>query len=116
MDVAVMDRLEDILSSCEYNGEGISSLLNKGCIKSVQRGIKDLIKASSAGTHLIDISTISPEKALIEVTCALNNNSTWPSSCCVESVTDNQITVFVNHGGTINQADMKLSWQVIEFY
>lgn len=38
MDTIIYDKIDEVQGKVEYNGGGINTLLNRGAVKSVQRG------------------------------------------------------------------------------
>ena len=121
MDKIVYDRLDDLLSAIEYNGGGISELLGKGCVKSVQRGTGFSFQTQNGtdyGYGTVTISNVDVSKTILiydgytvstqghdlQVTAKLNSGSI--------SIT----TMSGAWEGTLNFSSQSWNWQVIEFY
>lgn len=118
MDTIIYDKIDEVQGKVEYNGGGINALkqdtaalLAKGVVKSVQRGVREIV---ADGTISIPISNVNTNKslAIIETNAAVdayNNGADAPLTHVLES---NKIKVEVDQ----HYNDIYLSWQVIEFY
>ena len=130
MDKVVYDRLDDVLSAIEYNGGGISELLGKGVVKSVQRGLANVTKSGINVTTSdlkisIPISAVNPSKCLlfhdIGLSWGIETGSSGDPilSNIVASVTQNSIDInfrmTISGNGTCRITAYG-EWQVIEFY
>lgn len=122
MDVAVMDRLEDILSSCEYNGGGIKALLENvllrygSVVKSIQRGFAKATGNNPTTTITIEISEVNVDKCIVILNASNNGGSTAHNACItLKELNETNLVVQISNGnaGTIW---VNYSWQVIEFY
>lgn len=64
MDVIIKDAIDNLMAQAEYNWGGINTLLNRGAVKSVQRGSGQLSKSSNITNMTISISAVNLEKVL----------------------------------------------------
>lgn len=117
MDVAVMDRLEDILSSCEYNGGGINTLLenallNAGSVvKSVQRGYSALTGLPSSTKKVTTtINNVNPDKCLVTIDTSGSENARMTNF----ELTNNTLIIHFDHDPS--RYGLYCSWQITEFY
>ena len=63
--VIIYDKLEELNEGIESNGGGITSLLGKGCVKSVQRG---KVETELTGASMnFSISTVDTNKSILIV-------------------------------------------------
>ena len=123
MDVAVMDRLEDILSSCEYNGGGIDTLLENvllsagSIVKSVQQGNGKLPgNSSDLRTKSIPISTININKSVLIISF-IANTETYASTAWAALLEDKIDITYINTiNSTKNEYSIGYTWSVLEFY
>lgn len=79
--VIIYDKLEELNEGIEYNGGGITSLLGKGCVKSVQRGSVET-ELNSASSMNVAISTVNKNRSILivdrrfdDVLCTLQEDS-----------------------------------------
>lgn len=110
MDRVVYDRLDDVLSAIEYNGGGISELLGKGTVKSVQRGSNVGITVSN-NKSVATISKVNTAKSVLIHSQIQNSNATHAALTLDSSGT--QILCVMANGSLSSQTFV---WQVIEFY
>ena len=104
-----------LLDAIEYNGGGINTLLNRGAVKSVQRGVFTKAATGTGVYHTVSISTINPDKALVlvgavETETVVYNPEIITTELSAESLT---MQIRLGYNGTKN---VKGSWQVIDFY
>lgn len=117
--VIIYDKLEELNEGIESNGGGITSLLGKGCVKSVQRGIwtgKQSIGASQSFT-IASIAAVNVGKSFLIVNATTSNykGESGEQYAYVLSST----SLAVKNTGAYNQNSVSLhmvDWQVIEFY
>lgn len=119
MDVIVMDKLEDIASSIEYNRGGINTLLenallNAGSVvKSVQRGTANITGAYEEKTTNISIGTVNVSKSVLIVNSIVDKVD-WGSS------SDNSLCFSLQSGKIVctsfDFVKTWIDWQVVEFY
>lgn len=119
MDKIVYDRLDDLLSAIEYNGGGISELLGKGCVKSVQRGFRNniILKGTDAQNVTIPITTVDISKSVLYLNYA--DSSSTNNNYGSISLTSNGIVFSKDappSGYTSTVSWYQILWQVIEFY
>ena len=120
--VIIYDKLEELNEGIEYNGGGITSLLGKGCVKSVQRGVTAVNSAGVGSGHLVNIPIIEVDssRCLVNASFVGSSSSNLNITMLVPSVSlsDNQLTLSTqNLIGTQGPAWMgTFIWQVIEFY
>lgn len=107
--VVIYDKLEELNEGIEYNGGGITTLLGKGCVKSVQRGTFN--KSNSSSTIQISISPINPDKSLLVL---IDNGFQTTSQNTRATYTLNANYILVNSPASSWYS--YISWQVIEFY
>lgn len=117
MDAVLMDRLENILSSCEYNGGGINTLLenallNAGSVvKSVQRGLSNVKINSGQTASVAAINRVNLKKSVL--ICNFNMyTSSNGGYCAVYLDSSTSIKVAADTG----YPSIEIDWQVIEFY
>lgn len=94
---------------------GISTLIPKGSIKSIQRGA---INFNGLGSAVVTISTVDPTKCAISVwgTGKVQNGSVFTSRTYQISMTGaNQVTVTSNNFGFADNTGT-CTWQVVEYY
>ena len=115
MDVIVMDKLEDMQAAIEYNGGGISELLGKGCVKSVQYGTVSVATSPGGTTKTVDISTIDPAKAFVIINTKCDDPLRL-SDGYITGKESESISFVVHHSDNQNSRNIKVSWQVIELY
>lgn len=97
---------------------GILSLLNKGAVKSVQRGYVS-ISASGGGTaQHINISAVDPNKALVAVSSELSHGGNVVTEAVAYNLTSTGFQIDARHNSSASsqKLDVFASWQVIEFY
>ena len=92
---------------------GIDTLLGKGVVKSVQRGV--ITRTNEGALTSIPISTIDPEKAVAVVTMNGKDYHFGYDVIATYSLEANQIA-FSFARGTGSDSKVCISWQVIEFY
>ena len=108
MDTIVYDAVQDVKAVAEYNGGGIETLLGKGVVKSVQRGVfsSRSITANKWNT-LANISSVDSSKSFLLVTLT----SVGYGTSCYYRLSNNKIEVYCT-SSTLGAGD----WQVVEFY
>ena len=107
-----------LLDAIEYNGGGITTLLNKGAVKSVQRGNVS-ISASGGGTaQYINISAVDPNKAIVAVSSEMSNGGDVVAEAVAYNLTSTSFKIDARHnsGASSQKLAVFASWQVIEFY
>lgn len=135
--VIIYDKLEELNEGIEYYGGGILSpvediasnvtelqgdvttLLGKGCVKSVQRGTAYGIKLSTniGSTHSIGISTVNVQKSvLIAILNVGGDGNLGPSITVSLNSSGNAIVCQLYGNSGYTTALLSLSWQLIEFY
>ena len=100
-----------LLDAIEYNGGGINTLLNRGAVKSVQRGIfanQDL----SHSEERLPIVQVNQDKSVLLTELTYSGNAAGAGSTSV--YLENGQNVVLKHQGS--NMKTSLSWQVIEFY
>lgn len=112
--VIIYDKLDELNEGIEYNGGGITSLLGKGCIKSVQRGVLNSQAFSGGQTFSIPISQIDAEKGVLisEVNGRGNTSGNFPFT----SISLSGNTIILKNEDTRYNSTITCSWQVVEFY
>ena len=108
-----------LLDAIEYNGGGINTLLNRGAVKSVQRGYwGDSLNTDTAKTKYIEINAVDPEKC--ELFAVVSGNEGGSSGAQYMrnpriglTLETNRIAV-TNHGSDF--CSIGVDWQIIEFY
>ena len=111
-----------LLDAIEYNGGGINTLLNRGAVKSVQRGFFETTIPFSDDNAIetdISISTIVPSKSICFVSADFVDmkGDGAAVNTLVKEVNATNIKIRLKMQPNImanNQAFV--SWQVIEFY
>ena len=111
MDVPVMDKLEDVLSAVEYNGGGITELLGKGTIKSVQRGRAEISNLKFQTSTKVPISSVDVNKAFL----ILDGDSSNSYAGNTE-ITLTASAIFVKNDESSSSKSISFRWQVVEFY
>lgn len=112
MDVIVVDKIDNLMEQAKYNGGGISSLLNKGCVKSVQRGKFSTPGISAGGTYTIQISEVDASKSVLFITDAQTKIGIGETNFSWDLV-NNGIVIQNNY---YQELLFSCRWQVIEFY
>lgn len=118
MDTVVYDAVQDVKAVAEYNGGGITSLLGKGCVKSVQRGSGQLSNSSSLTNKIISISTVDLEKSALVITffCQFSTANNNYSIAFADLTASNEITIKYRCQPYQNYGQIGYTWTVIEFY
>lgn len=111
--VIIYDKLEELNEGIEYNGGGITSLLGKGCVKSVQRGTT---KYTSSGTKTIPISAVNMNKSMLASEIYGRNSSNGYAEATITLTNSTTIQLNLTGSNWDNQAAAGVSWQVVEFY
>lgn len=128
MDVIEMNKLEDILSAIKYNGGGITSLLGKGCVKSVQRGLLNTSKTVAIGFDgTVDVKvmlgSVNAEKCFVVTDFEYKKNDsmllTVDESGILTSVETDGFTLKIPTKNSSTNTEkiltVKGQWQVVEF-
>lgn len=113
--VIIYDKLEELNEGIESNGGGITSLLGKGCVKSVQRGMLDRTGNGLAGDSemSININQVDVSKSLLSVSAeGFLSNLGGPPPICF-SLEPTKIALMNKDS---RKANIAISWQVVEFY
>ena len=112
--VIIYDKLEELNEGIESNGGGITSLLGKGCVKSVQRGKTSPLVVETANSETIQISTINLSKSVL----IINYMSDYSAIdyLGVELYQDYIHLTMNNSSGNNYRDTLVFSWQVVEFY
>lgn len=96
---------------------GINTLLNRGAVKSVQRGVLTGQK-NLQNQKWINLTTISPvdtAKAMLNVCCTLVSGTKAYSQFAYQ-LNGDKIQIYFYNGGSGDYAMMIFSWEIIEFY
>lgn len=113
--VIIYDKLEELNEGIEYNGGGITSLLGKGCVKSVQRGSASYSCGSKPDTKTIaTVSSVDVTKSIVlfSASCYVQSNLSWNYFAASISFDGQHIALTGNHPNT----QAYINWQVVEFY
>lgn len=89
----------------------MTTLLGKGCVKSVQRGSVALNTAKSR-TAKITIDQIDPAKSIV----LLIGDGSWTESNCFSNVALTETYINITIANSNVSSDGTLIWQIIEFY
>ena len=119
MDRVVYDRIEDVLSAIEYNGGGISELLGKGVVKSVQRGTASVPSVGTPKDYTIDISPVDVNKSIALVgggVIEAGNGVDYMCNVTIKSLISTALTIRIKNANFSNPKTATVGWQVIEFY
>ena len=111
--VIIYDKLEELNEGIESNGGGITSLLGKGCVKSVQRGKTSPLPVETVNSKKIPISAINLSKSVLIINYLSAYNAI--DNLGVELYQD-YIHLTMNNSSGNYKATVVFSWQVIEFY
>ncbi len=92
----------------------MSSLLNKGAVKSIQKGVSALKNSSSNSIAKanIQINKIEPEKSLV----ILTGIASWHESTSIKQVNLEEESLVISTQTLNNIYSGYIFWQVIEFY
>ena len=103
------------MKELNITGGGITSLLGKGCVKSVQRGEIDtsVSYGNSYGTTSINISPIDLAKSVAFVDA---NTDTDYARYSGSTLSNDALLLKVLATNNMGKTALKGSWQVIEFY
>ena len=90
-------------------------VLQRGCVKSVQRGYRDVHgREIGEGKQVtINISPINPNKSLLLIDIQEGSNNTL--SCIFFNLLQSSIAISTTHQIS-NSSDFTVTYQVIEFY
>lgn len=119
MDKIVYDRLDDVISAIDYNGGGISELLGKGVVKSVQRGTASVPSVTTPKDYTIEISPVDVNKSIALVgggVLEAENGSGFLCNVTIKSLISSALTIRVKNENWTNARTATVGWQVIEFY
>lgn len=107
-----------LLDAIEYNGGGISQLLNKGAVKSVQRGYAEFgYDETTSGSGSIPISAVDASKCLLTIRDASATDGTINIENFVKyTLSSSAISYTVAKAQYGRITDLFVDWQVIEFY
>ena len=116
--VIIYDKLDELNEGIEYNGGGITSLLGKGCVKSVQRGSGQLSNSSSLTNKIISISTVDLKKSALVITffCQFSTANNNYSIAFADLTASDEITIKYRCQPSQNYGQIGYTWTVIEFY
>ena len=118
--VAIYDKLENVLDKVEYNGGGIDALLNGRIVKSVQRGIFKLnISTTATKSQTININNINTEKSILITNIQTETNTGYFNKYNKSiQLTSNSIVFSIagSTSPTLSWVQDVVFWQVIEFY
>ena len=98
---------------------GITSLLGKGCVKSVQRGIWTGDQQINAGQSftIASIAAVDVGKSFLIVNATTSNRKGEPEEQYVYSLSATNIAVKNPGAYNANYVDLYVvDWQVVEFY
>lgn len=93
----------------------MTTLLGKGCVKSVQMGVVDVNAGTYPSDTSISLSTINPAKAYAIVNAVRNGSVQYSAEALVSQLSAESLVVKCRSGQTSN-APIFVGWQVIEFY
>ena len=120
--VIIYDKLEELNEGIEYNGGGITSLLGKGCVKSVQRGCAEISLVASSGKTVskkINISSVDLSKSVL----LIYGEHDMYSSTDIDyvdrtlSLSETSINLSLKSGSSNKLWTLStFFWQVVEFY
>lgn len=111
----VYDRLDDVLSAIEYNGGGISELLGKGCIKSVQRGYVSTSWGTSPSDKIIaTVSPVNVQKSILLWNASGHAQSNLAWTYFAAAISFDGVNIKIT--GNYPNIQCSINWQVIEFY
>lgn len=105
--------------------QGVTELLSKGTVKSVQRGVVQWASTTnSCGKEVtVNIAEVNPSKTIVLLQASqgkfnANGNYAAQASLASLSATSMQlnVNVFYNSGPLASNSAIYASWQVIEFY
>ena len=114
--VIIYDKLEELNEGIEYNGGGITSLLGKGVVKSVQRGFAKGTDNGITSTVNIEISTVNAGKCAVLVNAITTQQASYGApNVVVRELQSNRLILDISYPG-VGVRYMTYSWQVIEFY
>lgn len=122
MDRVVYDRLDDVLSAIEYNGGGISSLLGKGVVKSVQRGCAEIDMTAASGKTVSKSITISPvdlTKSILIIFAGAEGGYSSDLSLADTTVSLSETSINLSVKSLSSNRSWCIGaffWQVVEFY
>lgn len=111
--VIIYDKLEELNEGIESNGGGITSLLGKGCVKSVQRGVSDLALSANQWAEVATISQVNIHKSILLIDGQVFKNAT--SGHLIYSLGVDKIQAQSDEN-FLNSTAQKISWTVVEFY
>lgn len=99
-------------------GGGINALLNRGAVKSVQRGYVSISAGGGGTAQRINISAVDPNKALVSVSSELSHGGEVVSEAVAHSLTSTSFQIDARHNSSASSQKLSVfaSWQVIEFY
>lgn len=99
-------------------GGGINTLLNRGAVKSVQRGYVSISTSGGGTSQHINISAVDPNKAIVAVSSEMTNSGDVVAEVVAYNLTSTgfQIKARHNFGASSQKLGIFASWQVIEFY
>ena len=108
-----------LLDAIEYNGGGITTLLNRGAVKSVQRGSGQLFNATSVKKQKLSISPVNLEKSVLIISFfgAFVSAGVSIYMTAFADLTDSE-TIILNYYNTCpnKYGAIGYTWTVIEFY
>lgn len=114
--VIIYDKLEELNEGIEYNGGGITELLNGRIVKSVQRGRTRNTITNGSPSKSVNITSVNLSKSILIANLYISGDS-FGSYLGVTLSSANQITVSIEEYASNNVSiSYTLSWQVIEFY
>ena len=102
-----------LLDAIEYNGGGINTLLNRGAVKSIQRGFGKYALSANAH-HSIPISKVNIDKAFFWFT--FGSDVSFSSDRMVVRLDLLGENIIIEYNNTTGAGSTSLWWQIVEFY
>lgn len=120
--VIIYDKLEELNEGIESNGGGITSLLGKGCVKSVQRGSAKIDMTAASGKTVsksITISTVDLTKSILIIFAGAEGGYSSDLSLADTTVSLSETSIKLSVKSLSSNRSWCIGaffWQVIEFY
>lgn len=107
------------MKELNITGGGISELLGKGVVKSVQRGTASVPSVGTPKDYTIDISPVDVNKSIALVgggVIEAGNGVDYMCNVTIKSLISTALTIRIKNANWSNPKTATVGWQVIEYY
>lgn len=114
--VIIYDAIDGVLNECETVMGGVKNIqgtLANGMVKSVQRGVSDLVLNANQWAEVATISQVNINKSILLIDGQVFKNAT--SGHLIYSLGVDKIQAQSDEN-FLNSTAQKISWTVVEFY